>query len=114
MKSKLFLIFSFFVLLLMTACQKEASFEEKREEILSELNFAIEEAEKEGKYNCCIKPSCTMCYLGNWIWEDGSCYCDDMIAKGEDDKVCPECKKGLEEGSCKSINEEICDFEIAE
>ena len=55
-----------------------------------------------GKYKCCIKPLCTMCYLGEWAWEDGTCDCDGMIAKGDLDKVCPQCKKGIEEGRCKS------------
>lgn len=88
---------------------REPSFEEKREEVLSELTLAIEDAEAQGKYKCCIDPPCTMCYLGNWIWDDGTCDCDGMIAKGEFDKVCPQCKSGLEEGLCKSTVDEACD-----
>ncbi len=78
------------------------SFEEKREQILSELHLAIEEAEEIGKYKCCIEPLCTMCYLGDWIWKDGTCDCDGLIARGEWDRVCPQCQRGIEEGRCKS------------
>lgn len=111
MKNKFLFIFSFiiFYLIILNGIQKDLSFEEKREKVISELSLAIEEAEKEGKYKCCIEPACTMCYLGDWIWDDGSCYCDDMIAQGENDKVCPQCKKGLEEGLCKSVDEK-CDL----
>jgi len=87
--------------------QKE-DFEQKRIRVLNELSLAVEEAKVQGKYKCCIDPPCTMCYLGNWIWKDGSCYCDDMIIKGEFDKVCPECKRGIEEGKCKSTYETRC------
>lgn len=78
------------------------SFEDKREEVLIKMNMAIEHAKKEGKYKCCIHPDCTMCFLGHWIWDDGTCDCDGMIAVGEWDKVCPECKTGIEQGKCIS------------
>ena len=110
---KLILFFSFILLLLILSGCKKPSFEEKREKVLGELNLAIEEAEEQGRYKCCIEPACTMCYLGNWIWEDGSCYCDDMIANGEMDKVCPQCIRGIEEGSCKSTAE-FCDTKSGE
>ncbi len=113
MKKIILLAFFILILLILTGC-KEPSFEEKREKVLGELNLAIEEAEEQGRYKCCIEPACTMCYLGNWIWEDGSCYCDDMIAKGEMDKVCPECQKGIEEGFCKSTAVKPCDPESGE
>lgn len=80
----------------------ENSFEETRGEILSQLSLAIKEAEKNGKYKCCIDPPCTMCYLGDWLWEDGTCDCDGMIVSGQWDKVCPQCGRGIEEGRCKS------------
>ena len=104
----IFIFFFFILLLSVLNYKKEPSFEERRGRILSELNLAIEDARKEGKYNCCIEPPCTMCYLGDWIWKDGSCHCDEMIAKGEPDKVCPQCKKKLEEGLCKSSNKIEC------
>ena len=69
--------------------------EQKRTRILSEISAAIEEAEILGKYRCCIEPPCIICYLGKWIWNDGGCYCTDMIRNGEFDKVCPECKKNV-------------------
>jgi hypothetical protein len=78
------------------------SFEEKRGEVLAEMDMAIEHATLEGNYKCCIDPPCTMCFLGHWIWGDGTCDCDGMIAAGEWDKVCPECKSGIEEGRCLS------------
>ena len=80
------------------------NFEAEREKVLFQLYSNIERAKAEGKYKCCIEPACTMCYLGNWVWEDGSCYCQDMIAKGEWDKVCPQCFQGIKEGKCKSQN----------
>lgn len=80
----------------------EKSFERDRERVLSKLYSAIEKAEKIGKYKCCIEPLCTMCYLGGWIWKDGTCDCDGLIAKGEWDKVCPQCIRGIKEGRCKS------------
>jgi len=43
-----------------------------------------------------------MCYLGDWIWKDGTCDCDEMIKRGEWDKVCPQCQKGIKEGKCQS------------
>ena len=80
----------------------ENKFEKNREKVLSRLYLAVEEAEEMGKYKCCIEPPCTMCYLGDWLWEDGTCDCDGMIAKDEWDKVCPQCIRGIEEGKCKS------------
>ncbi len=84
------------------------SFEQKRERILKELSVAIYEAIDDGRYKCCIDPPCTMCYMGNWLWDDGSCYCDDLIMNGEFDKVCPQCIKGIEEGKCSSTNKTEC------
>jgi len=78
------------------------SFESRREKVLSELNLAIQDAEKTEKYKCCIEPPCTMCYLGEWLWKDGTCDCDGMIAMEDWDKVCPQCVKGIKEGRCKS------------
>jgi len=91
------------------AFQKE-SFEQKREKILFDISTAIEEAKTNGKYRCCIEPPCTMCYMGDWIWDDGTCDCDDMITKGEFDKVCPQCIKGIEEGKCESTNNKKCNI----
>ena len=79
----------------------ENTLEKNREKVLSQLYLAIEDAEKTGKYKCCIEPLCTMCYLGNWLWQDGTCDCAGMIAQGEWDKVCPQCIKGIKEGRCK-------------
>ncbi len=85
----------------------ESDFHIKRDTILSELYLAIEKAQGSGNYNCCIEPPCTMCYLGDWLWGDGSCYCDREMAQENWDKVCPQCIKGIEQGKCKS-NEDTC------
>lgn len=87
---------------------KQKSFEEKREMLLNQLYINIEEAKLDGKYECCIEPPCTMCYLGNWIWEDGTCDCDKMMKEDKFDNVCPQCIRGLEEGRCKSTDEDFC------
>jgi len=96
----------------MAGC-KTNSFEEKREFVISELNLAIKDAEEAGLYKCCIEPACTMCYLNGNKWnygKAGTCYCDDFIAKGEE--PCPQCKKGIEQGLCKSTVQEHCDPEL--
>ena len=79
---------------------------------IKNLYRAIEKAEEKGDYKCCIDPPCTMCFLGKWKFEKGTCFCDDAIREGRTEDVCPECKKGLEQGLCKSsesceLNEEI-------
>lgn len=101
-------ISSLSVLFLGLAKSNEGTFEEKREKVITGLFLSIEEAVGEGKYECCIEPPCTMCYLGNWLWEDGICRCDEMMENGEWDKVCPQCVKGIEEGLCKSAKGNIC------
>lgn len=81
---------------------KAKSFEGKRNEILSEMDLTLTEATESGKYRCCIDPPCKMCFLGNWVWDDGTCDCDGMIVEEKWDKVCPECKAGIKEGRCLS------------
>lgn len=109
-KKTIFIFPLFFLIILIVFSQipKKENFDERRENVLNELSFAIKEAVSEGKYKCCIEPPCTMCYLGNWIWDDGTCDCDGMIAKGEMDKVCPQCIRGIEEGRCISTIEGTC------
>ena len=85
----------------------EEGFGNHRSKVLSELSLAIDDAVRDGLYECCIDPPCTMCYLGNWIWDDGICRCDEMIAKGELDKVCPQCSRGLEDGICRGIGDSV-------
>jgi len=72
------------------------------EEVIAELYKAVDIAKERGDYSCCIEPACTMCYLGHWKFEKGTCHCDEAIMEGRDEDVCPECKSGLEEGLCKS------------
>jgi len=82
-----------------------------RDTLLKELELGIKQEIKEGNYRCCIEPACDMCYLGHWKWDDGSCRCDDLIAEGNFDDVCPQCKKGIEEGYCKSTIGTSCPIE---
>jgi copper chaperone CopZ len=76
----------------------------QKEKVLSQIYLAIEKAKTEGKYKCCIEPPCTMCYLGAWVFEHETCKCEEMIEKGEFNKVCPECKKGIQGVKCRSSN----------
>lgn len=98
------------IMIFVIANSNENKFEKNREKVLSQLYSSIKELKGIGKYKCCIEPPCTMCYLGDWIWNDGSCDCDGMIVKGEFDKVCPQCKKGLEKGQCKYTNQTKCEI----
>jgi hypothetical protein len=91
--------------LLMTVIFGAARYETYRnpEKVIDELYKGIEVAQEAGEYNCCIEPACTMCYLGHWKFEEGTCYCDNAILQGDMDSVCPECKKGKETGLCVSL-----------
>lgn len=107
----LFLFFGIFIGIIFASVYPNfQSFEERRENIIIEMNSVISQNVEEGEYKCCIEPACTMCFLGNWVWDDGICRCDDMIAQGKDDKVCPQCKRGLEEGRCKYSQKDKCEI----
>lgn len=84
---------------------RQEGFEQKRENVIFDLDFAIAQAKEGGDYHCCIEPPCRMCYLGEWIFEDGKCDCDRYVASGELDKVCPECKNA---DNCESEDEATC------
>lgn len=85
------------------------SLNKKKDRVVSEINELLTKATLAGDYKCCIVPPCKMCFLGDWIWQDGSCDCDTEIAMGNWDNVCPECKIGVEEGRCSStINPGTC------
>ena len=104
MKNKIFFISILALVVLMLvyflATAQSETFEQRRTRILDEMALEIQDAESQGEYKCCIEPPCTMCYLGDWVWDDGTCDCDGMIKNGDWDKVCPQCVKGIEEGSC--------------
>jgi hypothetical protein len=87
-------------------------FAERRAMVMEELHDAILDAVESGDYSCCIDPPCTMCYMGSWEWDDGICRCDQMMIEGNWDKVCPQCKRGFEQGLCKSVNRTSCASEI--
>ncbi len=80
------------------------------EKVIENLYEGIDYAKEKGEYDCCIEPACTMCYLGHWKFEEGTCYCDKAMREGIEENVCPECKKGLEEGRCKSLDKNICEL----
>ncbi len=84
------------------------SYQQKRESIMTGMEKAINEEIAAGNYRCCIDPPCTMCFLGEWLWDDGICRCDDLIAEGDFDNVCPQCKSQIKEGRCKSSLEDSC------
>ena len=96
-----FLIFSIAILLIAGAIFIKST-ETSSDKAIENLYKAIEKAEEKGDYRCCIDPPCTMCFLGKWKFEKGTCLCDDAIREGRTEDVCPECKKGLEQGLCKS------------
>lgn len=79
--------------------------------VIENLYNAIESAEQKGVYGCCIDPPCTMCYLGHWKFEKGTCVCDEAIAEGRFNDVCPECKSGIEKGLCSLTVEEECELD---
>ncbi|MBR9704795.1 hypothetical protein GOV12_05260 [Candidatus Pacearchaeota archaeon] len=81
--------------------------------VIDNLYKAISLAKDNGNYKCCIEPACTMCYLGKWKYEKGTCFCDDEIAKGNFDDVCPECKNGIDGSnqcseSSDNLKEDFC------
>lgn len=84
------------------AYQQALSPQQKRQRLIEDMQELIDEKSGQGEYACCIEPACDMCYLGHWIWDDGECDCDEMIAKGEYEKVCPQCAKKEGEGQCDS------------
>lgn len=79
---------------------KELSLKEMRERYIQERAYAIELAEKQGLYDCCIDPPCTMCFdrgIGHEWSRDGQyCSCDKLLEEGKD--PCPQCKAGLAQG----------------
>lgn len=85
------------------------SYEDRRHKLMDDMAALIEEKVESGEYKCCIEPACDMCFLGHWKWSDGICRCDEMIAQGRDEDVCPQCRKALEEGLCKSTQETACE-----
>ncbi|MFQ6020651.1 MAG: cytochrome c biogenesis CcdA family protein [Candidatus Aenigmatarchaeota archaeon] len=50
------------------------------------------------EYECCIEPPCEICSKGLWVWGEGVCKCRIALEDNEINKVCPECKVGLEKG----------------
>jgi len=59
--------------------------------IRADLKAAKRNLAREGKYSCCIAPSCDFCAL-----TAGGCPCGDNLANGK--PVCHECKGGWEAG----------------
>lgn len=65
------------------------------EHVLDEIRTRLKETKRalarEGKYSCCIAPSCDFCALSV-----GKCPCNENLSKG--DAVCHECKGGWKAG----------------
>ena len=104
MKLRAVLAISLIALAFVVLIQPAKSYEQRRAENINEMTKLIDEIKDMGEYRCCINPPCDMCYLGHWIFENGSCGCDDMIAQGKYDKVCPQCMGAIESGTCESTN----------
>jgi hypothetical protein len=121
MKTKIYLIFIFFIIIILSGIILSIGNSGmisgslingyKTDKVIDNLHKAIKYAEEKGNYRCCIKPACTMCYLGNWKFEKGTCYCDNAIIESKEEDVCPECKKGIEEGFCSSDIEKGCELD---
>ena len=105
---KFFIIFILFAVIINTFVLLKPDVPKSSGKVIENLYDAIDISKQKGDSNCCIEPACTMCYLGHWKFEEGTCYCDDAIAEGRFDDVCPECKSGIEKGLCTSTKEEEC------
>lgn len=90
--------------------QRLFSYQQKRGIVLENMMAAIEHSVSDGDYRCCIEPACTMCFLGEWMWDDGICRCDDLIREGNFDQVCPQCKSQIAQGKCKSSLADKCEL----
>ncbi len=108
-------ISGYFIFLALNPDFKSLTSQEMYQQIISQRKFAIAKAQKIGDYNCCINPPCTMCYddANQWNYNQaGKCFCDELIAKGEE--PCPQCKKGLDcsAGSIHSTDSSYCDIKL--
>lgn len=87
---------------------------EMLKQVLTQRDYAIVKAVKEGNYRCCINPPCTMCYVEANQWNNGApgtCACDDLIAQGKE--PCPQCKRGLDgKGSCGESTVGSCEVDL--
>ena len=99
---KTYLFIFLFLILTTSAILANYNTNDSPEEVIKSLYKSIDLAEQNGDYECCIEPACTMCYLGKWKFEKGTCHCDQAIKENKNDDVCPECKSGIEKGLCKS------------
>jgi hypothetical protein len=85
---------------------------EMHNRLISQRNYAIQQAKKRGDYKCCIEPPCTMCYMNANKWNNqtpGTCACDDLIAMGK--KPCPECERGLCNGGNVHGDKGFCELQ---
>lgn len=84
------------------------SVQEMHRRIIQKRDVAIEKAKRQGDYNCCYKPGCTMCFMGANKWNNeqaGTCDCAELIAQGEE--PCPQCVEALSSSnsSCQAQQE---------
>ena len=77
------------------AAQKASSTPPSPEVELEQIKTRLEEVKArlfdQGKYNCCVKPSCDWCAL-----HEGTCACFTNLQAGE--AVCPGCGLGWHNG----------------
>lgn len=66
--------------------------EAKLEQIRSDLKPIKAQLAQEGKYNCCVQPTCDWCAL-----HEGECNCYDNLKAGK--PVCPGCGLGWHNGN---------------
>lgn len=110
MKRKVKILMSVFISIVIVAgfsaylfVFNEDSVAEMRGNYIQERAEAIEMAEDEGLYDCCIEPECTMCFdhgtEHTWAMGDDYCSCRELIAEGKE--PCPQCKTGLIQGKGK-------------
>ncbi|MEX1277001.1 MAG: hypothetical protein WEB62_10195 [Bacteroidota bacterium] len=75
--------------------QKQVIQKNNPEQVLDEVRSKLKETKRalarEGKYSCCISPSCDFCALSV-----GKCPCNENLSNG--DPVCHECKGGWQAG----------------
>lgn len=79
---------------------QKLSVEQMQSKISDYLTLAIKKAEEKGIYNCCVEPSCTMCFLESNIWNNqkaGRCNCASFVRQGKD--PCFQCKKILSQSN---------------
>lgn len=102
----LLILGGYLILQFQTTSLEKLGSQTRLEKITEERDRAIKLAVKEGVYQCCIEPPCTMCYLEANQWNNyqpGTCACDQLIAQGKE--PCPQCQHGV----CETDSQSACE-----